>query len=185
MIKSFAVLLLCLVVLSAAPARAQKQTKHDKPLTEEQLQQLHVKAKVRPPSGASFYIAPIVETPGRFSMSFTDADGRTVAGMYILRQIEILEALLVEAKRFAENDEAVGYKKPVVTRLSDKNEPDFFIDVAKMGLRSQFYITVNSMDQVITVDAGAIKRGDEKAKPLLYDILKRVRGVKNPGEVSQ
>jgi hypothetical protein len=72
-----------------------------------------------------------------------------------------------------------------VTRLSDKSEPGFFIDVAKMGLQSQFYITVKTMDEVITVNAGAIKRGDEKAKPLLYDILKRVRGVKNPGELPQ
>ena len=174
------------VFLSAGPALAQKQSKKDdKPLTEEQLYQLHVKAKVTPPSGAGFYIAPITETPGRFSLSFSDTEGRTISGMYVFSQLEILEALLAEAKKFASTDEAVGYKKPVVTRLSDKSEPGFFIDVAKMGLQSQFFITVKSMDQVITVNAGTIKRGDAKSKPLLYDILKRVREVKNPGQVSQ
>ena len=186
MIKSFTLILLGFVLLSAAPARAQKQTKPgDKQLTEEQLYQLHVKAKVKPPSGAAFYIAPITETPGRFSLSFSDADGRTISGMYVLSQLEILEALLAEAKRFAQTDESVGFKKPVVTRLSDKNEPGFFINVAKVGLQSQFYITVKSMEDVITVNAGTIKRGDSKSKALLYDILKRVREAKNPGQVSQ
>ena len=186
MIKSFALLTVGFLFLSAAPALAQKQTKKDdKPLTEEQLYQLHVKAKVTPPSGSGFYIAPIAETPGRFSISFSDTEGRTVSGMYVLSQLELLEALLAEAKKFAQTDESVGYKKPVVTRLSDKNEPGFFIDVAKMGLQSQFYITVKSMDEVITVNAGTIKRGDAKSKALLYEILKRVREVKNPGQVSQ
>lgn len=186
MMKSFAILTLGFVILSAAPALAQKQTKKDdKPLTEEQLYQLHVKAKVTPPSGSGFYIAPIAETPGRFSLSFSDPEGRTLSGMYVLSQIEIFEALLAEAKRFALSDEAVGYKKPVVTRLSDKNEPGFFIDVAKMGVQSQFFITIKSVDQVITVNAGTIKRGDPKSKALLYEILKRVREVKNPGQMSQ
>jgi len=186
MIKSFAILLVGLVLLSAHPVRAQKQTKKgDKPLTEEQLYQLHVKAKVTPPSGATFYIAPIAETPGRFSISFSDTEGRTISGMYVLSQVEIFEALLAEAKRFGQTDESVGYKKPVVTRLSDKNEPGFFIDVAKMGLQSQFFVTIKSMDEVITVNAGTIKRGDAKSKALLYDMLNRVREVKNPGQVSQ
>jgi hypothetical protein len=180
MIKIPALLLLCCVTLSASPAYGQKESKkHDPPLTEKQLQELHIKAKVKPPSGVSFYIAPIVETPGRFSMSFTDADGRTLSGVYVRSQIDILEAILAEAKKFAQTDESVGLKKPTITRLSDSKEPGLFVDVAKMGVQSQFFITVKYMDEFITVDAGTIKRGDEKSKALLYDILTRVQEVKN------
>jgi len=186
MIKIFSLLLLCIAILSAANASAQKQTKKsDPPLTEEQLYQLHAKAKVKPPSGAWFYIAPIVETPGRFSITFSDNEGRTISGVYVRSQIDILEALLTEAKKFALTDEAIGLKKPVVTRLKDKSELSFFIDVAKVGLQSQFFITFMSMEQVITVNAGTIKRGDEKAKALLYEVLKRVQDAKTTGQVSQ
>ncbi len=184
-IKYLAFFLFCCVTFSAVPAYGQKEgKKHEAPLTDKQLNELHAKAKLRPPSGVSFYIAPIAETPGRFSMSFTDADGRTLSGVYVRSQIDILEAILTEAKKFAQTDEAVGLKKPTITRLSDKKEPGLFVDVAKMGVQSQFFITVLYLGEFVTVDAGTIKRGDQKATALLYDILTRVQQVKN-GEIPQ
>lgn len=180
MIKFLTLFLFCCVVFSAGPAYGQKESKkHDTPLTEKQINDLHVNARVKPPSGVSFYIAPIVETPGRFSMSFSDANGRTLSGVYVRSQIDILEAILVEAKKFAQTNESVGLKKPTITRLSDSKEPGFFVDVAKMGLQSQFFITITYLDEFVTVDAGTIKRGDEKSTAMLYDILTRVQEVKN------
>jgi hypothetical protein len=168
------------MIFSAIPAYGQKEgKKHDPPLTDKQMQDLHVNAKVKPPKGVSFYIAPIVETPGRFSMSFTDAEGRTLSGVYVQSQIDILEAILTEAKKFAQTDEAVGLKKPTITRLSDKKEPGLFVDVAKMGLQSQFFITVTFLGEFVTVDAGTIRRGDKNSTAMLYDILTRVQEVKN------
>jgi hypothetical protein len=185
-IKSLAILLLGFSIFSAAPAYGQKESKKkDSPLTEEQLYKLHVEAKVKPPSGAAFYIAPISETPGRFSMAFTDNDGRVLSGVYVRSQLDILEAILIEAKQFAQTGESVGVKRPIITRLKDKSERAFFVDVSKMGNHSQFFITVNSMEQLITVDAGTIKRGDPKSKAMLYEILERLQEVKNAPQVSQ
>jgi hypothetical protein len=185
-IKSLTILLLGLSIFSAALVYGQqKSTKKDPPLTEEQLYKLHVEAKVKPPSGAAFYIAPITETPGRFSMAFTDNEGRFISDMYVRRQLDILEALLIEAKEFAQSGEAVGVKRPIITRLKDRSEPAFFVDVSKMGNHSQFFITINSLEKFITMEAGTIKRGDPKSKALLYDILTRVQEAKNAPQVSQ
>jgi hypothetical protein len=140
--KSFVILLLGFSILSAVPSYGQKDPKKKSPsLTEEELYKLHVEAKVKPPTGPSFYIAPIAETPGRYSMAFKSAEGQHVSGMYVLRQLEI--------------------------------------DVSKMGNQSQFFITVNSTNRVVTIDAGLIKRGDPKAKAFLFDILRRVQEAKN------
>ena len=173
------------MIFGAGPAYGQKEgKKHDEPLTDKQMQELHANAKIKPPKGVSFYMAPIVETPGRFSLSFTDAEGRTLSGVYVQSQVDIFEAILAEAKKFAQTDEAVGLKKPTVTRLSDKKEPGFFVDVAKMGLQSQFFITVTYLGEFVTVEAGTIKRGDKNSTAMLYDILTRVQEVKN-GQVPQ
>ena len=128
-----------------------------------------------PPSGASFYIAPIQDNPGQFSVLFSDADNRTVADSFRLEQLIIFEAIMSEAKQFALTDEAVGLKKPVTTRFFDKKEPSLIVDVAKLGNRSQFVLTIKCLTGRLTMDAGSIKRGDEKASPLFYDILSRIQ----------
>ncbi|HLG18081.1 MAG TPA: hypothetical protein VJH03_26805 [Blastocatellia bacterium] len=130
---------------------------------------------MKPPSGAGFYIAPMHDLPGQFSLVLADADNRTVADAFRADQIIIFEAILSEAKRFAQTDEAVGKRKPITTRFYDKREPAFMVDVAKLGSRSQFFVTVTCLTGQLTMDAGSLRRGDEKASPLFYDILKRVQ----------
>jgi hypothetical protein len=182
-------LLLIFPALSAAPAAAQKMAQDQPPktkpapkqLTEEELYKRHLKG-VKPPSGLAFYVAPITETPGRFSVLLSSADNQAfVSGIFSLDQLVIFEAIAVEAQKFAENSESVGLKKAIVTRFFDKNEPAFVVDVAKVGRVSRFYVTLKGLTQQIMVEAGEINRGeiDREVKPFYFDIISRLDAAKS------
>ena len=129
------------------------------------------KTRMRPPSGASFYLAPIEGGPGRFSMLLTDSSQAFVEDSYTLRQLAVIEGVMVEAQKFAHTAEAAGTTTPIITRFSDKQEPSFMVDVQKMGEQSRFYVTIKSISgRKLTVDTGAIKRGDTGCeRPLLHN----------------
>jgi hypothetical protein len=107
---------------------------------------------------------------------FNDVDNRTVADTFMRSQIEIFEALMVEAKNFAETNEAVGTRAaPKTTRFVDKNEKAFIVDVTKIGEESRLYLTMKCMSGVITIDGGVIPRNKKTyAPPLFESILSRV-----------
>ncbi|MFY9609607.1 MAG: hypothetical protein WAU45_13440 [Blastocatellia bacterium] len=137
------------------------------------------RGKRRPPTGASFYLAPIAGAKNQYSLLLTDADNRTVAGTFRLSQISIFQALVIAAKEFAETNESVGTTaKPVTTRFRDKDELSFVIDVQKTATHSRFFVSMNCVSGKITVDAGAIKRGSkEEGDALFLKILPRVEVV--------
>ncbi len=131
------------------------------------------------PKGPSFYIQPIHDNPGNFTLLLTESAGRMVSGGPFRRiQIDLFEAILLEAKKFAQNDQGVGTTKPVITRFYDPQETAFIVDVAKLGMQSRFYVTLTTVTDRITVDAGSVKRGDPEAKAFLYDILTRIQAAK-------
>src|ERR1051325_11019532 len=105
-------------------------------MTQKQMMEMHEKG-LKPPTGQSFFIEAIDDNQARFSVLFNDVDNRTVADTFMRSQIEIFEALMVEAKNFAETNEAVGTRAaPKTTRFVDKNEKAFIIDVTKIGEES-------------------------------------------------
>src|SRR5215211_4316983 len=57
---------------------AQKKAPPQKPLTEAELRKIAA-TKTKPPSGASFYMAPITEQPGNFTVLVTDENGRSTS----------------------------------------------------------------------------------------------------------
>jgi hypothetical protein len=169
---------LVLVVVPATPLGQKKQQPKRPPreITHEQIERMH-KEPTRPPTGASFYLEKIADARNQFSLLFTDADGRTVAGVFYVNQLSLFEALLVAASEFADTQEAVGTAaKPITTRFKDKNEPSFTVDVEKIGRQSRFYVSVNCLTGKLTLDAGAIKRGDKDRGNILFlNILSRVK----------
>ncbi len=186
--KIIAVILLSLLI--PASSYGQKTKAPVKQPSEEDLMKMHRKATMMPPSGASFYIASIVETPSLYTLLLADNEGRTVSGTFNVNQVNLLEALLIEARKFAETDEAVGGAKAIITRFKDSKDTAFIIDVAKKGLESRFYVTFNILGtQKLTVDAGAIKRGpknpkeeDKQPDALFFEILSRVQKVKSESQ---
>jgi hypothetical protein len=179
---SRSILLLSLVFILPVVSTAQRGEKpKSQELTQKQLSELDRRAKMKAPSGAGFYIAPIAEIPGRYSLVLTDQDGRHVSESFAESQIVIFEAIMVEAGKFARTDESVGTKKPVITRFYDKKEPAFLVDVAKLRDHSQFFVTIKSLTGHLTVDAGTLRRGgEEKTSTLFTTILSKVQGRNSP-----
>lgn len=135
---------------------------------------------LRAPSGKNFYIDEVGEDHANFSLLLADDDNRTVAGTFRRAQVEVFEALMVEAKKFAETDEAVGAPgSPKTTRFMDKDEKALIVDVQKTGLESRFFITLTTLQGVLTVDTGAIRRGNKKDSPLFYAALARLQAAKS------
>ena len=173
------VALLLLMLLPSAGLIAQKKVKQPpKQLSAEELAKMS-KGKMKPPTGANFYIEAIGETGNQYTMLLTDADNRSVAGTFLLSQVSLFHALLVAAKEFAETNESVGtVSKPVTTRFKDKGEPSFIVDVQKTATHSRLFVSMSSLNGKITVDSGALKRGTKDQDDVLFlKILSRVQAV--------
>ena len=165
-------------------AFAQKDTKAPppKPISDEELRKLE-KTRVRPPSGAMFYLGPVEGAPGRFSMLLTDDAQSFVEESYLGNQLALIEAVMVEAKKFAQNEESVGRSKGITTRFFDKQEPTFMVDVEKAGNISRFYVTIkNVAGKKLTVYTGAIKRGEPEGKLLFNTMLERIQAARSEGQ---
>ena len=165
-----------LTLLIAAVGHAQEKPR--KPITEQPPVDLSRGRK--PPSGPTFYIAPVEGSSGMFSILLADGEGNTVAGTFSLHQIDVFEAVLEAAKAFALTDEKVGSGKPIITRLMDQHEWSLFVDVSKMGNQSRFYVSLITLQGKLTAEAGEITRGSKKEpSALLLSILSQVHEAKN------
>jgi hypothetical protein len=136
------------------------------------------KYRVRPPSGANFYVGAITELPNNFSVLLTDENNRTVSGSFNARQLQAFETIMIEARNFAETEESVGVTKPITTRFYDKIEPVFIVDVAKLQEMSQFFVTLRTAMGDLTVDAGTITRGEKKEQGFYFVIYQRIVAAK-------
>src|ERR1044072_2301825 len=152
----------------------QKKPPPQKPLTEAELQKLAA-TKSKPPTGASFYMAPIVDQPGNYTVLVTDDNGRNASDQISTRELPVLEAILDAAKAFALNNESVGQSKTQTTRFSDDQLPRYVVDVSKVGNKSQFILKLNSLLGRVTLDAGSIKRTDREPTTMFYDILNIIK----------
>lgn len=155
-------------------APVQKKAPPQKPLTEAELQKLAA-TKSKPPTGASFYMAPIIEQPGNFTVLVTDDNGRSTSDQISTRELPVLEAILDAAKTFALNNESVGQNRAQTTRFSDDQLPRYLVDVSKVGNKSQFILKLNSLMGRIALDAGSIRRTDREPTTMLHDILDIVK----------
>ena len=166
--------LISTVSIMSTAAFSQKEPKpkpQPKPISEAEQRRLE-KTRIKPPSGAGFYLGPVEGAPGRFSMLLTDDQQNFVEESFLLDQLAIIEGVMVEAQKFAQTEEAVGKTKGIITRFFDKQEPTFMVDVEKAGAQSRFYVTMKSIaGKRLTVDTGAIKRGDPNPQGLFFTML--------------
>ena len=181
-------LLVSTTLLICAVALAQKETKpQPKPYTDAEIRKMS-KGKMAPPSGTSFYVGAVDGAPGRFSMLLTDDDRRFVQESYLVNQLEVIAAVMVEAQKFSKTEESAGTKiSPVITRFSDKQEPTFLVDVEKKGDQSRLFVTIKAIGgSKLTVDLGTFKRSDPDQKALenglYFKLLERIRGAIEEGK---
>ncbi len=175
-------LLVSMTLLICTAAFPQKESKpQPKPYTDAELRKMS-KGKMQPPTGASFYVGPVDGAPGRFSMLLTDNAQKFVQESYLVNQLEVISAVMVEAQKFAKTEESAGKVPPVITRFSDKQEPTFMVDVEKKGDQSRFYVTIKAIGGTkLTVDMGGFKRSDPDPKSnqngLYFKLLERIRAA--------
>lgn len=174
--------LLVVSLVFANPLLAQEKKGQPKPMTPEELQKLG-KGKRHPSKGSSFQIAPVDNSKGMYLALLADEEGRTLTEFFQFDKLPILEAIVAEAKKFGLTEEAVGGAKPLTTRFSDKQVPNFVVDVSKITKQTHFYVTVKTQRGKITIDAGAIKRGDPDATALLFDMLGKLQEVKAHSQI--
>lgn len=180
----FSLLALLLVSLHAGAVAQDKAPQ--KPFTNEDLMKMD-RGKMRPPSGARFDVIFAEGTKAMYAVLLHNDERRFVQDLYHISQLEIIEAMVGEAKKFALTEEAVGGAKPLTTRFSNEQLPNFFIDVSKMGKQTRFYITMKGSNGTMTLEAGAIRRGapakkpDEVVEPMLFDtLIERIQAAKQP-----
>jgi hypothetical protein len=164
----------CLIALLAPSiSSGQEHKKKPKKLTEREATEADRRPTIAG-SGASFQIGPIASI-GQFTVTLTDGSGKVVTGTFTPAQVEVFEAVLLAAKAFALTDERVGYGAPIITRLMDQHEWSLFVDVAKVGNTSKFYVSLIAPNGKLTAEAGEITRGSKEQSALLFDIVKQVQ----------
>jgi hypothetical protein len=173
-IRYILVVLLPLFLTSEVLATPQKDKPAPKQMSARELREL-VKKGAKPPSGASFYIAPLDADPNRFSVLIQDADGRAVADTFLRSQILLLEDILLEARKFADTEEAIGK----TSRFAADEDRSFIVDVQKSTTQSHFYFSIHCPLGKLTVDVGAIRRGDKNPPEILFTtMITRVQAAK-------
>ena len=160
---------------------AQEKKAQPKPFTPEELQKMD-EGKRRPPKGPTFQISPIENVKGNVSVLLADGP-QTLEDFFQFDKLPILEAIVSEAKRFGLNEESVGGAKPLTTRFSDKQVPNFIVDVSKIAKQTHFYVTMQNQIGKLTIDAGVIKRGDPDASALLYEMLTKIQKAKSENPI--
>jgi hypothetical protein len=150
-----------------------------KEYSDEELLNMSAKAKVKPPSPLSFKIALADHDPNLFTLLLSDQSGKVVSSAFDMPKLGILSAILTEAKNFSLTGEGVGAGKPKITRFFDEQLPTVIVDVAKSGDTSRFYITLKGLTDVVTIDAGSLKRTEKKPNPYYYEIITRVEAAKD------
>lgn len=180
-IRAIAIIVVFLLLPAASFAqKAQKPQKETKQLTPKELAELSKKG-VKPGAAKTFYIGRIEHDQNRFSVLLSDENSRIVNGHFTMKELLLFEAVILEAQKFAETEEAAGTDKAITTRFYDKSAPALVIDVAKKGQESQFFITLQGFNGKLTIEGGKIKRDkkDEARPGVFYTMIKRIEGIKS------
>ena len=122
----------------------------------------------------SFSFSQSPEDRSRFSLIIYDSEENTISGLFTIEQVKILQAIMLEAEKFALTQEAASVDKPNTTRFYDKQENAFIVDVQKLGNRSQFFFTLETEIGRITVNAGAINRSSKREEGFFFSLLDKV-----------
>jgi hypothetical protein len=195
--KFFIATLLCLSLaggLSAKQDEPKKQEVRPQQQEDQPQEEKGKKAKAlpkikedwkAPPPSPSFYIGRIENQPFEFSILLSDENKRNVFYMLNLNRLLLVEAVVHEAQRFAETEEAVGTSKPQITRFVDKQEPAFIVDVSKLNRESRIYITLEGANGRLTVNAAKIIRGDKEKSDIrlltkIYELMEKAKTDTQP-----
>ena len=129
------------------------------------------------PQEVSFNLSPQPENPKRYILSISDDSEHSISGSFSTDQLQILRAIMVEAEKFAMTGEAVGVKEPITTRVMDKQESSFLVDVQKDSNQSLLFLTLNTEIGRMTWGAGRIIRSTRREEGFFFALLTRLESI--------
>jgi hypothetical protein len=163
-----------LLLMVSSPISAQQPTKPPQPERPANQNAAAGRPLLHAPSGPAFNIGPMGDGRNRFVMVISDENKRVLTCDATHAQVELFQAILEEAKRFAATDESRGLKRPIVTRFFSRPDKTISVDVSKLGERSYFYVNMRCHRDRLTAPLGSIKKGESDAKPVFYEMLARL-----------
>ena len=113
----------------------------------------------------------------RFDLMVSDGDEAVVSGTFSKGQIEVFRNILIEAQKFAMNEEEVGHQEPMTTRIASESEPALAVDVTKLDDQSQIFITLTSEVGQLTIEAGTVQRRSQHAQGVFFTLLSRMQSL--------
>lgn len=125
----------------------------------------------------TFNLTRVPEDPGRYSLVISDSDEHVISSAFSISQLETLMAVLLEAEKFALNEEGVGAKEPLTTRFQDKNEQGFIVDVEKFRNQSRLFLTLTTDANSQTAEAGRINRSTRREVGFFFDLVSRLESM--------
>lgn len=135
----------------------------------------------------TFNLTRVPENPAHYSLVISDSDEHVISGNFSLSQLETLKAVLLEAEKFALNEESVGASEPVTTRFQDKNEQGFAVDVEKYRNQSRLFLTLTADASSQTAEAGRVNRSTRREVGFFFDLASRLESMfpKSPPKPSK
>jgi hypothetical protein len=125
----------------------------------------------------SFNLNRLPEDSRRYSLILYEGEERNVSGTFTVEQLQILQAIMTEAEKFAMGAEGVSAKEPVTTRFMDKHEHAFIVDVEKSGNQSALFLTLKTDMGRLTLQAGRIIRTTRREEGFFFDLLSKLEST--------
>jgi hypothetical protein len=136
-------------------------------------------ATVTPPQlpDFTFNLTRMPEDAARYSLVISDSDEHVIASALSISQLETLKAVLLEAEKFALNEEGIGANEPMTTRFQDNKEQGFTVDVEKFRNQSRLFLTLTSDANSQTAEAGRINRSTRREIGFFFDLVSRLESM--------
>jgi hypothetical protein len=125
----------------------------------------------------TFTLTRAPEDPARYSLVISDSDEHVLSSAFSISQLENLKAVLLEAEKFALNEEGVGAKEPLTTRFQDNREPGFIVDVEKARNQSRLFLTLTIDGNSQTAESGRVIRSSRREVGFFFDLLSRLESM--------
>jgi hypothetical protein len=125
----------------------------------------------------TFSLTRVPEPPARYSLVISDSDEHVISSVFSISQLETLMAVLLEAEKFALNEEGVGATEPMTTRFQDKKEQGFTVDVEKSRNQSRLFLTLTTDENSQTAEAGRVNRSTRREVGFFFDLVSRLESM--------
>jgi hypothetical protein len=125
----------------------------------------------------TFNLTRVPENPAHYSLVISDSDEHVISSTFSIVQLQALMAVLLEAEKFALNEEGVDANEPKTTRFQDKIEQGFIVDVEKSRNQSRLFLTLTTDENSQTAEAGRVTRSTRREVGFLFDLVSRLEAM--------